>query len=88
MHFELWDTASRNMLDDFATEAEALAAVAELLVINEPDMVDDLSLLRVGGPDNGATVASGVELARLATATTPPPGRLQQSDPRAAAPPT
>ena len=76
MHYELWDTASRNMLDDFATEAEALTAVAELLVINEPDMAGDLLLLRVGGPDGGATVASGVELARRAQAITSPSGRL------------
>jgi hypothetical protein len=68
MHYELWDTASRNLLDDFATEAEALTALAALLAINKPDMARDLVLLRVGGPDGGATVASGIELARRAHA--------------------
>ena len=66
MHYELWDVASRNMLDDFATEAEALTALAALLAINEPDMGGDLTLIRVGGPNGGTTVASGAELARRA----------------------
>jgi hypothetical protein len=68
MHYELWDLASRNLLDDFATQAEALTELAALLAINEPDMARDLVLLRVGGPDGGATVASGAELARRAKA--------------------
>jgi hypothetical protein len=68
MHYELWDTVSRNLVDDFATEAEALVALAALLTINQPDMADGLLLLRVGGPDEGATVASGAGLAARARA--------------------
>jgi hypothetical protein len=76
VHYELWDTVSRNLLDDFATEAEALAAIGELLALNEPDIAEGLTLLRVGGPDGGATVASGTELAARALATASARGRL------------
>lgn len=68
MHYELWDTESRNLLDDFATEGEALAAIGALLAINEPDMAEGLALLRIGGTDGGATVGMGAELAALAHA--------------------
>jgi hypothetical protein len=68
VQYELWDTASANLLDDFATEAEALDSLAALLANNDPDMADDLVLLRVGGPDGGATVARGTELAQRARA--------------------
>jgi hypothetical protein len=75
MHYELWDTVSRNLLDDFDTEAEALATIRALLAINEPDMADDLALLRVGGPGGGAMVARGADLAARAQAAAPEQGR-------------
>lgn len=68
MPYELWDTLSRNMLEDFESEAEALAAVAALLAVNEPDMAEGLMLVRVGGLDGGAEVASGASLAARARA--------------------
>jgi hypothetical protein len=68
MHYELWDTVSRNLLDDYDTEAEALAAIGALLELNDPDMADSLELLRVGGPGGGALVAYGAELAIRAQA--------------------
>ena len=70
MHYELWDTESRNLLDDFDTEAEALAAIRALLVINEPEMAHALALLRVGGPGGGALVAQGSDLAARARSAT------------------
>jgi hypothetical protein len=75
MHYELWDMVSRNLLDDFETEAEALAAIGALLAINEPDMADGLALIRVGGQGGGAIVARDVELAARAQATTPELGQ-------------
>lgn len=34
VHYELWDIETRNMLEDFATESEALAAARELIALN------------------------------------------------------
>ena len=68
MHYELWDTESRNMLDDFDTEAEALAMIGALLAINEPGSAEALMLIRINRPDCGAVVASGEELAVRARA--------------------
>ena len=76
MHYELWDTGSRNLLDDFATEAEALSAIRALLAVNEPDMAEGLLLVRIGGPDGGAAVASGADLAARARAAQRERGRL------------
>jgi len=67
MHYELWDLNSRNMVADFDTEAEALAAVHELLAINSPDMADGLVLVWREA-DRGAPVAEGAELAARAEA--------------------
>ena len=48
MHFELWDSVSRNLLADFDTEPEALTAVRELIAINPPEMADELVVRRDG----------------------------------------
>ena len=63
MHYELWDTESRNLLDDFATQEDAFAAIQALLAVNEPDMAKGLALLRVGAEGAGAVVARGPQLA-------------------------
>lgn len=76
MHYELWDTASRNLLDDFATETEALTALAGMLAAGELDTTNDLLLLRVGGPGGGATVAGGADLARRVQAIAARHGQL------------
>ena len=44
MHWELWDTQSANLVEDFATEDEALQAVREILAVNHPDYVHFLAL--------------------------------------------
>jgi hypothetical protein len=76
MHHELWDTKSGNLLDDYASESEALDALADLIAANTPGMARDLVLLRVGGPDEGASIASGAELARRVQAIASLPGQL------------
>jgi hypothetical protein len=65
MHYEFWETVSRNMLADFATESEALTEVRDLLEINTPDMVDELVLVWRDGA-RGGTVAEGADLAARA----------------------
>jgi hypothetical protein len=75
--FELWDVQSRNLLADFDTEAEALAAVADALDASGMRAVDSLVLLRVG-PRGGLTktkVAAGDKLASLALVGSPPPAK-------------
>jgi hypothetical protein len=62
MHYELWDTVSHNLLDDFASEAEAFAAVAALVRLNGTAMAESLTLLRLGGPAGDTVVARGAEL--------------------------
>lgn len=73
MHYELWDTASGNLLDDFDTEAEALATIWALMEINnEPNMTADMALLRIDDhPDGGAMIARGADLATVALAARP-----------------
>jgi hypothetical protein len=44
MHWELWDTESGNLVEDFDTEAEALQGVRELLAVNRADYIDFLVL--------------------------------------------
>jgi hypothetical protein len=65
MHHVLWDVETGNLVGDFATEAEALSAVRDLLDANEPDYANALSL---GITQNdGATrmIAEGGRLADL-----------------------
>ena len=45
--YELWSTASRNLLYDFDTEDEALATIRELIVLNGPGTTDELALMYV-----------------------------------------
>lgn len=54
--YELWHAASGNFLEDFESEAEALAAVREYLDANGPDMVHDLALGAV--PSTGLTTGT------------------------------
>ena len=66
MFYVIWDVETGNLVGDFATEAEALSVVRDLLDDNEPDYVHALSL---GVTDDaGATrlVAEGQNLADLA----------------------
>ena len=70
MAFELWDIESRNIVGDYATEAEALAVVRDLVHRDGPRPVE--SLLLAFEDDIGRTtpVASGTELVERAVAMT------------------
>ena len=66
--YELWDAQSGNLLDDFDTEAEALEAVRELVVLNGAGCTDSLALTRVHVDGRMATLAMGADLAIRAQA--------------------
>ncbi len=40
--YELWDTRSKNLLEEFDSESEALEAVRGYLDANNPELLDDL----------------------------------------------
>jgi hypothetical protein len=65
--FELWDIDAGNMIGVYASEAEALAEVRDLLAVNGAEYAEDLSLAR-RGEDADEPIADGAALARLATA--------------------
>ena len=64
--YELWDTESRNLLDDFDTEAEALEAVRELTALNGSACTNALALTRVDSDGRMTTMAMGAALATRA----------------------
>jgi len=74
--YELWDTESRNLLDDFDTEAEALEAVRALIDLNGDACTIGLALTRVGTGGRMTTLAMGEDLALRARAATTERGRL------------
>lgn len=75
--YELWEMQSRNLMGDYDTEGEALAAVAAALGAHGPAYVDCLMLVRVG-PRGGLTrLAAGRQLAeRAVTTCSPRPKRI------------
>ena len=75
--YELWDTVSRNLLDDFDTEVEALDAVRSLIALNGPDCADALALTRVDRIGRMTTLAMGASLVTRAQATRSEQGRLR-----------
>jgi hypothetical protein len=74
--YELWDTKSRNLLDDFDTEAEALDAVRELVALNGPGCTDAMALTRVHVDGHMATLAVGADLAMRDKAARAESGQL------------
>lgn len=66
--YELWHTETRNMMEDFSSEADALAAVRQMEDAFGPSYVD--AVLLIAGPQDGDapmhTVAAGAELVALA----------------------
>ena len=74
--YELWDIASRNLLDDFDTEAEALDAVLELIALNGTDCTDSMALTRVHVDGSMVTLAMGADLATRTNAARSQRGQL------------
>jgi hypothetical protein len=71
MAFELWSTASKNLLGDFATEAEALAAVRAAVEAHGPAYADELLLARETSRGKTRMLARGPILLERAFAFTP-----------------
>lgn len=78
--FELLDTASGNVLDDFDTEQEALAALRLLSHEHGGDAVEELALLRFAD-DHPTLIAMGKELVALVEATADHQDRLHVAVP-------
>lgn len=74
MQVELWGLHPANLIDTFATEAEALEAVRELL--DDGWAADDLSLGRPNA-EGGGLVIEGAELSVRARAPKPERRRLR-----------
>jgi hypothetical protein len=68
MAFELWDMRSRNVIGGFDSEAEALAAVRQLIQDHGPSYVEDLFLGYEDDKGNSRPIAKGQRLAELALA--------------------
>ena len=67
MHYELWDTESGNLLDDFETQAEAVGSARSLIGLNGAGAMAAVALVRVDDSGRAATIASGPRLEELAT---------------------
>lgn len=64
--FELWDAESNNLMADFDTEVEALAAVRKAIHAQGLSRVDSITLVRVGRRGGITRVAAGAALAARA----------------------
>jgi hypothetical protein len=70
--YEVWDFETRNLINQFDTEAAALVFVRSLFDLNGPDGVRELAILRqdpdVSGDYEPTLIAEGTKLlARLST---------------------
>lgn len=72
MTYELWDLESRNLVESFATEDEALTAVCELVELDAAAYAASLAL--AGRRTNGEAVwlAQGQDLSRRASSAARP----------------
>jgi hypothetical protein len=68
MFYELRDLESGNIVGDFDSEADALQVVRDVLEVNDPDLVEALSLGRTSDDGEFALVAEGAALAERAYA--------------------
>lgn len=69
--YDLWDLETANLIAEFATEDEALAAVRELIELNGSSYADALSLGYANETGEGGNVASDRALVTLALGISP-----------------
>jgi hypothetical protein len=62
MTYQLWDLASRNLIDEFAAEAEALDAARAYLTPDDDGVVIDVALVVYGDTDEPMRSVHGDEL--------------------------
>jgi hypothetical protein len=75
MHFELCTVPTGNIVDDFASEDEALALVRELIDGMPPQAADALLLTLVRDDGTGVAIAAGAALADRARRHADPEAR-------------
>ena len=68
MAYELWEMESGNCVGEFATEAEALAAIREIERLNNGQYVETFSLARTNRRGDTCVVAQGEALLERARA--------------------
>ena len=66
MAFELWDTESANIVDDFPTRESALAAVRQAMRTSGPAVTDHLALAYEDREGETHPITAGPALAELA----------------------
>ncbi len=66
MSYELWDTETRNLVETFDTEDEALAAVRELVAVNADVYPAALALALEDDEGETTVIARGQQLAARA----------------------
>ncbi len=68
VHFQLWDTVTANLIATFATEAEALTFIREVIEDGQRDLVEGWALGCQDRRGRGRQLAAGPELADRAVA--------------------
>jgi hypothetical protein len=71
--FEIWDTDTANVLNDFPSEAAALTHVRQIVRRDGRDTVLTWELVRVPERGDAETIAIGQALADLADGVIPAP---------------
>ena len=76
--YELWDTASRNLVAEFDSRDEAISAVRQTLSAQGRGAIETLLLGTEDGDGGGEVIARGAELIDLAErgAAPTPPARM------------
>ena len=62
MSYELWDTETRNIVETFESEAEALEATRQLIAVNTPAYPDALALIFEDDEGESTLIACGAGL--------------------------
>jgi hypothetical protein len=85
MGYELWSLVSRNALGEYATEAEALAAVRDEIVAGGDAYAAELGLAYLNSRGRTRVIAEGSDLVRRAQQAASPHAARATRRPRAAA---
>lgn len=78
--YELWDNDTRSAIDEYVTEAEALAEVRDVLATHGRNAVISWALLKDDGVHPVQRVAVGAELIAFALRAAPAPPLHAVSD--------
>jgi hypothetical protein len=82
MAYELWDTESRNIVGDYATEQHALAIVRDVAEIDGQEAAESLALAFEDASGRTTVIAVGAELAARARSLSDEAVEVGQRRPR------